>query len=57
MGAWKADLFNFTGYVRVAPNNTPAIATVGFIDVIGYYLTTTPCGGGLEYLHRSPCES
>jgi hypothetical protein len=27
-------------YVRIAQNNTPAIATVGFIDVIGYYLTT-----------------
>jgi hypothetical protein len=27
-------------YVRIAPNNTPAIATVGFIVVIGYYLTT-----------------
>jgi hypothetical protein len=27
-------------YVRISQNNTPATATVGFIDVIGYYLTT-----------------
>jgi hypothetical protein len=33
-------IFNLFLSVRIAQNNTSAIATVGFIDVIGYYLTT-----------------
>jgi hypothetical protein len=24
---------------------------------VGSYFRTYPCGGGIEYLHRSPCES
>jgi hypothetical protein len=32
--------FQHLNCIRIVQNNTPAIATVGFIVVIGYYLTT-----------------
>jgi hypothetical protein len=28
-----------------------------YIRIVDFSYLYTPCGGGLEYLHRSPCES
>jgi hypothetical protein len=42
---------------HVADHSPPTSAEVKKMWILHSLLHTSPCGGGLEYLHRSPCES